>query len=324
MSEHTLTLESTTMSYSQQSRQEIPLSLIEGTKNLLKRHLVDPVIAAAAFGAHSRGYADISADKDIVCLVRRRNSTYLSLDAYLHKEQTKEQLEEARSAEITMISRSISEELGENISITLIDERALLLGILRGVPSRIGAMHSLAANSKYVAENYLSVYNKYFDARYAALRYIDAAKLQIERLAQTTVTQLYRQERNYLTALWSIMRALEYRNAEVLGKPHAGLISFKDLMQKVSKDSHLFSEINLNILFDPYYRRIEREHMDNVLRIDEEEEKYLKQFYVKALGIITESVFGENYKPCNDTIAKEMLVILNRNQAYFDLLENNE
>lgn len=308
----------------QQARQEIPMSLIDGTKNLLKRHIVDPVIAAAAFGAHSRGYADISADKDIVCLVRRRNSAYLSLDTYLHKEQTKEQLEEARLAEVTMISRSISEELGENVSISLIDERALLLGILRGAPSKIGALHTLAANSKYVAENFLSVYNKHFDARFAATRYMDAAKQQIERLAQTTETQLYRQERNYLTALWSIMRAIEYRDTEVLNHPHRGMISFEELKLNIYAEKHRVPDIKLEVLFDPYYRRIEREHMDNVLQISVSEENELRSFYVWALGYITETAFGENYKPCNDTIAKEMLVMLSRNQNYFDLLENNE
>lgn len=310
-----------------QKHQEVPAHLINGVKTLLKKHVVDQVIAAGVFGAHSRGYADISADKDIVCLMRRRNSVYLSLDTYLHKEQNREQLEEARAAEITMVSRSISEELGENISISLIDERALLLGIMRGIPSKIGAMHSLAMNSKYVTDNYLTIYKKYFDPYFNALRYMDAAKQQLERLSYASASQLYRQERNYLTALWSIMRAVEFMDATLAGEEHGGLMTFEEL--KTSTIAHpafnLYSNDDMcQTLFDPYYRRIEREHLDNVISISKKEEQVLREHYIQALDVISQTKFGTNYKPDNETIAKEMMQMLLRNQDHFDKLDSDE
>lgn len=285
--------------------QVIPEALIDQTRQHLSRLIPEQILGIGPFGSQLRGYADMDADKDMTCLVRNSNAHYFNLERIQNGAASDQPLE----SEVTAINRRISRELGINVSVSLMGEKSLILGFMRGNPSKVSALHSLADKSEYVKNNLLTVFNKYLNPHFLATRAIESANFQINKLFESSEERKFRSERHYLTGLWCLLRALEYHNADVNNDTHVGTVTMAELILNARAQEQLDDDPTL---LEPFYRRGERQQGDGADGVSDKEKDVLDKFARKVTQIVAT---GNKMipKPSNDAIAKELLIMLNRN-----------
>lgn len=284
-------------------------SMLDRSKSAMQRRQTDKVLACSIYGSHLRGYADMTSDNDVIFLMRRHNYNYFGLSREEHGDRD----------ETDAMGKALSDELGFRISVDFIDEASLFVGLMRNTSRAVAAYQTLETNSKYVRENYKPIYDKYFDVPALINGMMKGAIGQIRKAAQTDKHFAYRIERNYLTALWNILRSLQYIYEAENDKPYAHNAQLKDLIAFVGREFGEFVPALTQVeIYQPYRNRTDRESGAPVEEISGAELEMLEVLHSQAMRVLTDFAAKRMpLIPTMETQAEELLGLFKRNQDCF-------
>ena len=172
---------------------------------LVTRYLGLEVIVAAAHGSVLRGYNDPNSDIDLCFLVRRPVADFVCTSTSPYFDNTLEE----RRRKTTELSRRMSAELGWNISVSLLDMRAMLRGIMSGNSFSLLAYESFAKRSPKVKHQFEGVVEDYHCRENLAQRCGDNIRASLRTYAGIqSIGMEYKKERTFLSILWTAHRLL--------------------------------------------------------------------------------------------------------------------
>lgn len=286
-------------------------SMLARSKSAMQRRQTDKVLACSIYGSHLRGYADMTSDNDVIFLMRRHNYSYLGL--------TNMEVSGNR-AETDAMGKVLSEELGFRISVDFIDEATLLVGLMRNTARAVSVYQTLESDSKYVREHYKPIYEKYFNAAACAGGMMKAAAAQIRKANATDKHFAYRIERNYLTALWNILRSLRYISEHTNNTPIGHNEQIKNLISSVGGEFGEFVPMLTDpAIYKPYYNRTNREPGGDIEEVTAIQLEMLETLHSQSMRVFSE--FAGRCMPLIPTMeeqAQELLALLVRNQECFN------
>lgn len=294
-------------------------AMLARVKRSLTEHLKEEIISVNVYGSRLRGYSDIAADHDFVVLTRLPNKDYFNVIPQTQDPEKRKRQEELAYAEQKRINELVSEDVGTKVAITCIDERKAIIGLLNFNPNIVGAVHILATGCDYVREHLMPLFDKYLSLDAMSSRYIEVARYQISRLRAAGASQIYRQERNYLTAMWCLLRCLEFINEDrenLFPAPNMQLLEL--IRSATANNSEECPVLKNSSLVRPYYRRTGRERFADLEGISAEETQLLEDLFNQVSRCIDAHDFADyEDRATPDIIAEELLKMYVRNDNYF-------
>lgn len=263
---------------------------IKDAAQAVSLHLNLPIIAAGLYGSVLRGYSDPNSDIDICLLVKRPVSDYLGVTQNSHFIGSSEE----RKVRAIALSKTISNEIGTNVMIALIDTKDLLIGIMNSNPFSLSAYECFNKDNPYVAELYSNLVKDYVKTQ----NLIHRAGTTI-RKATTIYTNMirshqsnieYRKERSFLSIYWTAHRLLAYMSGDTV---HSRSINELLELNKANWGS-VFPNAFSSQLKGVIKARVERSHFDLPLDIAKETVDMLFDFTTKVLNLAS-SYISENH-----------------------------